>query len=313
MTLISKNIDFHLIKFPIIFPIIYGLVLYFFPSYENLLIYFTIFLLAESHFGATWPFLFGKNSKEFLNSKKMELVFIPLFIILFSFLGFFLFKPFFLLIFYAANIYHVTRQSFGICKLYVKNEDEIILYEVFIYFFNFIFFVIGFLKFYIGFLNQDTAIILTTIMVSLIVISFLSFFTKFKNIENSLTYLSGCLIFLPVTFVENPVHVIIMGVTMHYSQYLVLTNKITFQRLLENDNFINSKNIIFKNFKFLKTIFFYSLIMTTLTVLNKYNSNLNFLIIIPIIGQFLHFYLDSQLWKFSEKYNRENVLRYLLK
>lgn len=37
------------------------------------------------------------------------------------------------------------------------------------------------------------------------------------------------------------------------------------------------------------------------------------LIIIPIIGQMLHFYLDSQLWKFSNKYNRDNTLFYLKK
>ena len=35
--------------------------------------------------------------------------------------------------------------------------------------------------------------------------------------------------------------------------------------------------------------------------------------IIPIIGQMLHFYLDSQLWKFSEKHNRLNILTYLKK
>ena len=37
------------------------------------------------------------------------------------------------------------------------------------------------------------------------------------------------------------------------------------------------------------------------------------LIIIPIVGQMLHFYLDSQLWKFSIHHNRENVLKYILK
>ena len=37
------------------------------------------------------------------------------------------------------------------------------------------------------------------------------------------------------------------------------------------------------------------------------------LILIPIIGQMLHFYIDSQVWKFSEKNNRDNVLRHLKK
>ena len=43
------------------------------------------------------------------------------------------------------------------------------------------------------------------------------------------------------------------------------------------------------------------------------NLSLSNLIIIPIIGQMLHFYLDSQLWKFSIKHNRDNVLKYIQK
>ena len=42
------------------------------------------------------------------------------------------------------------------------------------------------------------------------------------------------------------------------------------------------------------------------------NDFLKMLIIIPITGQMLHFYLDSQLWKFSEKHNRENILKHIL-
>ena len=43
------------------------------------------------------------------------------------------------------------------------------------------------------------------------------------------------------------------------------------------------------------------------------NIHLEKLIIIPIIGQMLHFYLDSQLWKFSTEHNRNNTLFYLKK
>lgn len=59
MTIISKKFDFFFIKFPIIFPIVYFLSLISFPKYENLIILTTIFLLAEPHFGATWPFFFS--------------------------------------------------------------------------------------------------------------------------------------------------------------------------------------------------------------------------------------------------------------
>ena len=54
--------------------------------------------------------------------------------------------------------------------------------------------------------------------------------------------------------------------------------------------------------------------MSVLSLFGKYDDViLRSLIIIPIIGQMLHFYLDSQLWKFSVKHNRDNTLSYLKK
>ena len=55
--IINSNFsDTFLIKFPIIFPIIYFFSLYMFPEHENLILFTTLLLLAEPHFGATWPF-----------------------------------------------------------------------------------------------------------------------------------------------------------------------------------------------------------------------------------------------------------------
>ena len=47
------------------------------------------------------------------------------------------------------------------------------------------------------------------------------------------------------------------------------------------------------------------------SIFGKNETQLQYLIIIPIIGQMLHFYLDSQLWKFSQKHNRNNTLIHL--
>ena len=53
--------------------------------------------------------------------------------------------------------------------------------------------------------------------------------------------------------------------------------------------------------------------MSVLSIFGKNDSEiLSSLIVIPITGQMLHFYLDSQLWKFSEEHNRENILKYLV-
>ena len=125
----SKISQLLLIKFPIFFPILYGFVLFFFPSYEKELILITILILGEAHFGATWPFFLNKVNYPYLREKKIELIFIPLTIFIFSIIGFIYVKNFFLLIFFAINIYHVTRQSFGVCKLYCKDAAEFNLFN----------------------------------------------------------------------------------------------------------------------------------------------------------------------------------------
>jgi hypothetical protein len=104
-----------------------------------------------------------------------------------------------------------------------------------------------------------------------------------------------------------------MGVTMHYSQYIFITAKVNFGR--RNLLYI-LKNLEF--FKFLKsnffiTIFFYSLLMGIFSLSPKIVNidTLKNLIVIPIVGQMLHFYLDGFIWKFSEPHNREATLKYL--
>ena len=132
---------------------------------------------------------------------------------------------------------------------------------------------------------------------------------KFKFTENFLTFCTGCLIFYPACFVSNPVHVILMGVTMHYTQYLYLTHKVYKGRVQEDSKFTLT-NIFFN--RYFLTIFLYAIIMSVLYIFGKTENDFyKNLIVIPIIGQMLHFYLDSQLWKFSEKHNRLNVLSHI--
>ena len=69
-----------------------------------------------------------------------------------------------------------------------------------------------------------------------------------------------------------------------------------------------------KNYYFIFIIFFYSILMTALSLTGKMEIMfLKNFIIIPITAQMLHFYLDSRLWKFSETHNRLVVLNYLKK
>ena len=305
MNIKKLNLEFNLVKFPVIFPIIYGFILYTLPQFETILIFVTILLLAETHFGATWPFFLDKSNSSLIKKNKIYFISIPIVIIIFSILGFLFIKPTFLLIFFAVNMYHVTRQSFGICKLYSSKINEINFQEIFIYIFNFLFFLVGFFRFYFPIIETQHLISLNIFILLFILLTVAFFIYKFKSTENVYTFITGLIIFYPICFVGNPVHSIIMGVTMHYTQYLYLTHKV-YKGRSSNDTAQTSIT------NYLGMIIFYSIIMSLLSLFGKSSSEIfSQLIIIPIIGQMLHFYLDSQLWKFSNPHNRENVLAYL--
>ena len=313
MNSIKIDTQLILVKFPIIFPIFYGLILYVFPQFETELIIITILLLAETHFGATWPFLLDKVNYSYIKTNRISLVAIPVFIVIFSLLGFFFIKELFLLIFFAANMYHVTRQSFGVGKLYCANDQEKKYQEILIYIINFIFFVIGFFRFYYPVINETNILTINIVIVFLLLGLSLVYLIKFGFSENFLIFITGCLIFYPICFVSNPVHAIIMGVTMHYTQYLYFTYNVCKMRDI---NFQETKNTFFskKILNYFIIIIFYSALMSALSLFGKYEEiYLKNLIIVPILGQMLHFYLDSQLWKFSEKHNRDNTLLYIKK
>ena len=89
MIKINLNYQFIFIKFPIIFPLFYSLLLYQFPKFENELIIITILLLAETHFGATWPFFLNKINSTFISKNRISLIAIPIIIAILSIAGFF--------------------------------------------------------------------------------------------------------------------------------------------------------------------------------------------------------------------------------
>ena len=82
MNAIKLDTQFFLVKFPIIFPIFYGFILFKFPQFETELIIITILLLAETHFGATWPFFLDKVNYPFITINRVNLILIPISIII---------------------------------------------------------------------------------------------------------------------------------------------------------------------------------------------------------------------------------------
>ncbi|MDA8822783.1 hypothetical protein N9N34_03570, partial [Candidatus Pelagibacter bacterium] len=260
-----------------------------------------------------WPFLIDKSNYSFIKKNRIGLIAFPVIIVVLSLLGFFLINKLFLLIFFAANMFHVTRQSFGVCKLYCKEPGENKFQEIAIYTTSFIFFLIGYLRFYLPIITEENILLLNIVVGTLFSALCLYYLIQYKYSQNFLVFLTGCLIFYPMCFVSSPVHAIIMGVTMHYTQYIYLTYNI--YNLRKINQFEESKQPYSKiASRYVLTIILYASLMAGLSLLGKADDIfLKQLIVIPLIGQMLHFYLDSQLWKFSDKHNRENTLTFLQK
>ena len=173
---------------------------------------------------ATWPFLLDKSNFSYIEKNKIADDQV-INIVLLSLVGFFLINKLFLLLFFAANMFHVTRQSFGVCDNYNEiNENK--FQEISIYTSAFIFFLIGFFRFYLPIIEEKHILSLNIVLGLMFIGLCFYYLYKYSYSENFLVFVTGCLIFYPMCFVNNPVHAIIMGVTMHYTQYIYLTYNI---------------------------------------------------------------------------------------
>ena len=106
--------------------------------------------------------------------------------------------------------------------------------------------------------------------------------------------------FIPGFFVNEAIHALLAGITMHYTQYLALTMKLTLSKL--KNNIIDNKVLGIKSYFLL--ILTYGIIATGLTMFASKNNQeqvFSTLIFFPILGQILHFYIDGLIWKFRDK------------
>jgi hypothetical protein len=303
----NTTYDLWLLKFPIYLPIIYCILLFGFPEYEYFIAFFTLALLAEPHFGATIPFFLNKVNKKKIISERIYLVYFPIAIVIMAFLSYIYINPLFFLIFFLINVYHVTRQSVGVSKLFIKKKDEIYFHEYSIYFANIILFIYAIMKFYLGSINESNIFFINTSLILLLTFYIFIYIKKFGYSENVLQVMTGILIFSPICFVDKPIHAIVMGVTMHYIQYISLTYKIVKGRAEDQE-----KKKIQINYSFIIIIITYGIIMAVLSMSNKLDNEIfKHLLLIPLLGQLLHFYIDGFLWKFSDPHHRANTLKYI--
>ena len=107
------------------------------------------------------------------------------------------------------------------------------------------------------------------------------------------------LIFSPYLFTTNIYDAAIIGVGAHWCQYLAINYKVYFS------------NGVFKRMQKLYLVLFliiYSIIMSLLGFKsNFYPDLINLTLLIPLSGQFIHYYLYAFIWKFSDDHIRNNV------
>ena len=303
--------DFFLVCLPIWVPITYIFNIYYFHEYNPIIFFIYLFLLGETHFGATWLFFSHKGSLSWVKTKKYELIFIPALILISTFIIGLKSIELILLLILIFNFWHVTSQSIGIIKIYKNNIQSIKIECSIIYILNFFCAVIGILKFIFLFEFIENYIPIISLIVFIIIVAYI-IFAIFKVFINSNPYFiaasfTGMIMYLPFLYADTIQNAFMIGIGMHYSQYLALTLPINIRRKSDFKNNLSEKSDIIIIILYL---FFYSIVMVLFT-LSK--SKINYFYLIPISFQLAHFYIEGFLWKFSDKYIRHNVGNYLFK
>ena len=319
-----------LVSFPIWLPILYCLLLFNFPSLSLVLVWLIIFLLGEIHFGITWIFVFDRRNHEFLLNHKIYSIFLPTLIVLFFIFVWFQISPFaaiFISTFF--NIFHVSRQSTGITKLYTKEPICKKTTSFIIYSNTLLFLGYSFLKHFVAeYFSSDLLSILfyfsiTYLILSLLLCIFLMFFLK-EDINTWFATITGSLLYAPFLSNLDLVQAAAIGIGMHYSQYITLQIILYFRKSIVSnhtqrafnlfDSITNNKSI------FVFYILFYTILMSLLIYLGSdvdVNENIfgnyNILYLIPFLFHNLHFYADMFMWKFSNSHIKKTIGSYLFK
>ena len=305
----NNKLDYFLIYCPLWFPIIYLYLISNFPSYSPLIFILSIFLFAETHFASTWLFFFDKENKTWIKDNLYKLAFLPAYI-LFMITLIWVFTPnIVLVIHYLASGFHVTRQSIGITKISKVSSK---LNNFLIYFFSFLCLIIGLSN--PGILSRTFSTSTLNIVFGFISITYI-FISQYSNkiIKNFAPVFTGISIYLPLLFFDNLGVATVVGVGMHWCQYIILMFSINLRKFKRNNPKESVKRFLSNRILF---IFLYSLLMTSLTFLGmpKLNSSLNsysVLYLIPILFQLYHFYIDGFIWRFSDNHIKNSVSQHI--
>ena len=204
-SIISNTWDFLLIIFPIWISAVYFALIKIFPENENIFFILFLIILGETHFGSTWLMYFEKKNIKWALNNKIYSIYYPILILFYlTTVAITISLNASLFIILLFNFFHVTRQSSGIIKIYLENEEErvrAILINNFLYLISLALVFFGLLKF----VFKTDAIKEYNEIVNILSILFLGlsilyfwFFLRFKNLKAILCYITGVLIWMPL-------------------------------------------------------------------------------------------------------------------
>jgi hypothetical protein len=309
--------DLLLICIPLFVPISYYVLTIHFPSYNSLLFFIYLFILGETHFGATWLFFIHPNNRAWVVKNKYYSIYLPIIVIAALIILAIRSINFVLLIILIYNFFHVTRQSIGVTKIYANRNSNIKIELIYIYISNILCVVVGIFRFIIPIDIINDNLFIISCFVILVSCSYFVLILvkpwKSTNIYFVASVLTGIFLYSPLLFANTIQDAFAMGVGMHYSQYLAIVIPVNLRRLSQIERGINiklaSNN---KRNKFFLMIISYLLLYSGIMVSLTYTKNfLDYYYLIPVFFQLAHFYLDSFTWRFSDEHIKTNIGKYI--
>jgi hypothetical protein len=317
-------LDYIFIVFPVWVPIIYFTLISALPEYNALFFLMVMLLLGEPHFAATWFFVLDNKNRKWLLDNKYYSIFLPLlFATILIIVGVQISIAAALFPVLIFNLFHVTRQSIGILKLYGGFKSKNLSLSIWaVYVFSTFFIVIGLIRFtFLLEVVDDYLPIILLVSAIAALLTVLAIFISGRSegigLINVATTLTGILMFMPMLFVDRLENAFAMGVGMHYSQYLAITIPLYLRRARMDVKtgankalrFVASNiySITFYLLAYAGLMVFLAQKFTYSEVSEEYMHKEMVIFLVPIVFQTLHFYADSFIWRFSTPYIREEI------
>lgn len=345
----SAGYDWTFFLAPFWFTALYAAAITMFPQHEMLIFLASYAFLAETHFGSTWLIFLDPVNREYYASEKLVYYYIPALIML-GCVGVAFFFNLKSVLFVAAVIsaVHVMRQSTGIVALYrrrIGDKDQLRRkYEnLAIYSANLACLAVGFARFYLtpgglpqfvtgnqtiySLLNFGVQASIALCALGLVYSLFnviQSELTTFKagqpiSLTRALAFTYSLVLYTPYLFATRMEHAIAMGVGMHYVQYLGIVwwlygNKYPNQPQ-EKDWGMKILGLmsqsIWLRLPYLLAYGIAMLVMREFGLTDITQAPSSWIYAIPVGLEVIHYHLDAYLWKFSNPFVRNTVLKYL--